>query len=178
MAVPPRMRKEMMSEQEMQDFNQSAPAPVGSGMGGGSVSDTDMMLFQRMVQNITPGDMSDEAETGLRMLLDRLKGGGSMTENEREMFGSVIGAMPQSAEATAEMNALNDNKDMSSQVFPQPAPNVPSMQGIYGPSSGVTVDSMSQVRPQLRPAGMGVRPQLRPAGMGVRPRMRPDNLGG
>ena len=127
----------------------------------------DLDLVMNYLTSIRPGDMSPEASEQLMMIGKRIQAGGSLTDQEREMFQGVMGAMPQSTQATAEMNALNDNKDMSSQVFPQPAPNVPSMQGIYGPSSGVTVDSMSQVRPQLRPAGMGVRP-----------RMRPDNLGG
>jgi len=75
----------------------------------------DMMLFQDMVQKITPGDMSKEAEDGLRMLLERLKGGGAMTEKEREMFGSVIGAMPRTmprgsgSTSDAEMEMFNQS---------------------------------------------------------------------
>jgi len=125
----------------------------------------DLDLVMRYLQSITPGDMSPEASDQLMMIGRRIQAGGSLTDQEREMFGSVVGAMPQSAQATAEMNALNDAKDMSSQVFQPPEPNVPSLQGNY--NSTVQVDPMSQVRPQLRPAGMGVRPQL-----------RPDNLGG
>jgi len=75
----------------------------------------DMMLFQEMVQKITPGDMSKEAEDGLRMVLERLKGGGAMTEKEREMFGSVIGAMPRTmprgsgSTSDAEMEMFNQS---------------------------------------------------------------------
>jgi len=75
----------------------------------------DMMLFQDMVQKITPGDMSKEAEDGLRMLLERLKGGGAMTEKEREMFASVIGAMPRTmprgsgSTSDAEMEMFNQS---------------------------------------------------------------------
>ena len=128
----------------------------------------DLDLVMKYLTTIRPGDMSPEASEQLMMSGKRIQDGGSLTDQEREMFQGVIGAMPQSAQATAEMNALNDAKDMSSQVFQPPAPNVPSMQGIYGPSSGVTVDPMSQVRPQLRPEP--------PAPM--RPQLRPDNLGG
>jgi len=73
----------------------------------------DMMLFQEMVQKITPGDMSKEAEDGLRMVLERLKSGGAMTEKEREMFASVIGAMPRTmprgsgSTSDAEMEMFN-----------------------------------------------------------------------
>jgi len=72
----------------------------------------DMMLFQDMVQKITPGDMSKEAEDGLRMLLERLKGGGAMTEKEREMFQSVIGAMPASANMRMEPGAAMSQDEM------------------------------------------------------------------
>ena len=75
----------------------------------------DMMLFQDMVQKITPGDMSKEAEDGLRMVLERLKSGGAMTEKEREMFASVIGAMPRTmprgsgSTSDAEMEMFNQS---------------------------------------------------------------------
>jgi len=73
----------------------------------------DMMLFQEMVQKITPGDMSKEAEDGLRMVLERLKSGGAMTEKEREMFGSVIGAMPASANMRMRTGAaMSPEEDM------------------------------------------------------------------
>ena len=125
----------------------------------------DLDLVMRYLQSITPGDMSPEASEQLMMIGRRIQAGGTLSDQEREMFQSVVGAMPQSTQSANEMNAINDAKDMSSQVFQPPEPNVPSMQGNY--NSTVQVDPMSQVRPQLRPAGMGVRPQL-----------RPDNLGG
>jgi len=73
----------------------------------------DMMLFQEMVQKITPGDMSKEAEDGLRMVLERLKSGGAMTKKEREMFGSVVGAMPASANMRMRTGAaMSPEEDM------------------------------------------------------------------
>jgi len=113
----------------------------------------DLDLVMRYLQSITPGDMSPEASDQLMMIGRRIQAGGSLTDQEREMFGSVVGAMPQSAQATAEMNALNDAKDMSSQVFQPPEPNVPSLQGNY--NSTVQVDPMSLVRPRLRPDNLG-----------------------
>tara|TARA_R100001377_G_scaffold535_1_gene541 strand:- start:23 stop:424 length:402 start_codon:yes stop_codon:yes gene_type:complete len=125
----------------------------------------DLDLVMNYLRSITPGDMSPEASEQLMMIGRRIQAGGTLSDQEREMFQSVVGAMPQSTQSANEMNAINDAKDMSSQVFQPPEPNVPSLQGNY--NSTVQVDPMSQVRPQLRPAGMGVRPQL-----------RPDNLGG
>jgi len=142
----------------------------------------DMALVESLLKMLSPYRTSfDEKQSGsvdeinsligpLESLRNSISGGNTLSPDMRRSLANQAMNMmnnqsPQLTQATAEMNALNDAKDMSSQVFQPPEPNVPSMQGNY--NSTVQVDPMSQVRPQLRPAGMGVRPQL-----------RPDNLGG
>jgi hypothetical protein len=47
------------------------------------------------LKSIRPGDMSDEAATQLKMIGERIQSGGSLSDQEREMFQSVMGAMPE-----------------------------------------------------------------------------------
>ena len=144
----------------------------------------DMMLFQEMVQKITPGDMSKEAEDGLRMVLERLKSGGAMTEKEREMFGSVIGAMPASANMRMRTGAAMSDQEMKRtyMIDGQPMEMATSTYdeavrlGIITPDTVMeNIDGMEIARPPMAPE-QSLRPELRPEPM--RPRMRPENLGG
>jgi hypothetical protein len=55
----------------------------------------DYQLIMSFLKSIRPGDMSDEAATQLKMIGERIQSGGSLSDQEREMFQSVMGAMPQ-----------------------------------------------------------------------------------
>jgi hypothetical protein len=55
----------------------------------------DYQLIMSFLKSIRPGDMSDEAATQLKMIGKRIQSGGSLSDQEREMFQSVMGAMPQ-----------------------------------------------------------------------------------
>jgi hypothetical protein len=55
----------------------------------------DYQLIMGFLKSIRPGDMSDEAATQLKMIGERIQSGGSLSDQEREMFQSVMGAMPQ-----------------------------------------------------------------------------------
>ena len=166
----------------------------------------DMMLFQDMVQKITPGDMSKEAEDGLRMLLERLKGGGAMTEKEREMFKSVIGAMPASANMRMEPGAAMSQDEMGAmrasanmRMEPGAAMSDQEMKrtymidgqpmematstydeavrlGIITPDTVMENIDGMEIARPPMAPEQSLRPELRPEPM--RPRMRPENLGG
>jgi hypothetical protein len=58
----------------------------------------DYQLIMSFLKSIRPGDMSDEAATQLKMIGERIQSGGSLSDQEREMFQSVMGAMPQSSQ--------------------------------------------------------------------------------
>jgi len=57
----------------------------------GMVQNADLKLVMTFLQNIRPGDMSPEAAEQLMNIGQRIQGGGSLSDNEREMFTSVVG---------------------------------------------------------------------------------------
>tara|TARA_R110000787_G_C13330416_1_gene437313 strand:+ start:649 stop:1023 length:375 start_codon:yes stop_codon:yes gene_type:complete len=113
-------------------------------------SNPDYQLIMTFLQSIRPGDMDEEASQQLRAIGDRIKNGGVLSDREREMFTSVVGAMPQVPVGAPPM----PTGDQGPYVPPQQP--MPSAGGTtYGPSSGVTVDPssapMTSMRPQARP---------------------------
>jgi len=54
----------------------------------------DYQLVMRFLSSLTPGSMDKESEDQLRMIGQRIQGGGVLSDKEREMFESVVGAMP------------------------------------------------------------------------------------
>ena len=55
----------------------------------------DYNLVMKFLSSITPGDMDKESAEQLMMIGQRIQAGGSLTDKEREMFQSVVGAMPE-----------------------------------------------------------------------------------
>jgi hypothetical protein len=97
----------------------------------------DYQLIMSFLKSIRPGDMSDEAATQLKMIGERIQSGGSLSDQEREMFQSVMGAMPQMPMDQGPMGGQTDAEMqiMQNQQFNQDA----SLDGMtYGPSSGVS----------------------------------------
>jgi len=144
---------------EMQKLTPDQPGP-----------NEDMALVESLLKMLSPYRTSFNENQGgsveetnsligpLESLRNSILGGNALSPDmRRSLANQAISMMnnqsPQSAQATAEMNALNDAKDMSSQVFQPPEPNVPSLQGNY--NSTVQVDPMSLVRPRLRPDNLG-----------------------
>jgi hypothetical protein len=81
----------------------------------------DYQLIMSFLKSIRPGDMSDEAATQLKMIGERIQSGGSLSDQEREMFQSVMGAVSDSmgAVSDAEMQMYKDNLPR-----PRPSPNM------------------------------------------------------
>ena len=52
----------------------------------------DYQLVMTFLQNITPGDMDEESANQLMAIGQRIMGGGTLTDREREMFKSVVTA--------------------------------------------------------------------------------------
>ena len=50
----------------------------------------DYQLVMTFLQNITPGDMDEESANQLMAIGQRIMGGGTLTDREREMFESVV----------------------------------------------------------------------------------------
>jgi len=55
----------------------------------------DFQLVMKFLQNIRPGDMDEESSQQLMAIGQRIQGGGVLSDKEREMFESVLGAMPE-----------------------------------------------------------------------------------
>jgi len=52
----------------------------------------DYQLVMTFLQNIRPGDMDEESSQQLMAIGQRIQGGGTLTDREREMFEAVVGA--------------------------------------------------------------------------------------
>ena len=159
----------------------------------------DYRLVMTFLQNIRPGDMDQESADQLMMIGQRMQAGGALTEREREMFISVVGAMPQmpmdpgsavregemsmpqmpmdpgSAVRRGEMSMPQMQMDPGSAVRQQ---TLPSQDGVtYSPSSGVTYNPSSGANTmdmqQMIDAGIisPTRPMPRPSP--TRPMPRP-----
>ena len=54
----------------------------------------DYQLVMNFLKLIQPGDMDEQSANQLMMIGQRIQNGGSLSDKEREMFQSVVGAMP------------------------------------------------------------------------------------
>ena len=54
----------------------------------------DYQLVMNFLKLIQPGDMDEQSANQLMMIGQRIQNGGSLSEKEREIFQSVVGAMP------------------------------------------------------------------------------------
>ena len=58
----------------------------------------DYQLVMKFLQLIKPGDMDEDSANQLMMIGQRIQNGGALSDKEREMFQSVVGAMPMEGE--------------------------------------------------------------------------------
>jgi hypothetical protein len=136
----------------------------------------DYQLIMSFLKSIRPGDMSDEAATQLKMIGERIQSGGSLSDQEREMFQSVMGAMPQmpmdqgpavreGSHANAEMQMMqNQQFNQDAQAFREGHSAITASSGSSGVSSSLAPDT--SMRPRPRPENLGqMRPRPRPASM-------------
>jgi hypothetical protein len=115
----------------------------------------DYQLIMGFLKSIRPGDMSDEAATQLKMIGERIQSGGSLSDQEREMFQSVMGAMPQMPMDQGPMGGQTDAEMqiMQNQQFNQDAQRQQeaAFNASQQPQSMAPATSM---RPRPRPASM------------------------
>ena len=156
----------------------------------------DYNLVMKFLSSITPGDMDKESAEQLMMIGQRIQSGGSLTDKEREMFQSIVGAMPdmndmvtsgQISEGEAAMGmpgpgmtdaqrAIMENEAYNKRLAEEMT--MPSQDGMnYSPSSGVSMEPSVMGLQEMIDAGIvkPTRPQARPAApaTSMRPRMRP-----
>ena len=63
----------------------------------------DYQLVMKFLELVTPGDMDEQSANQLMMIGQRIQNGGVLSDKEREMFQSVVGAMPMGGETPAPM---------------------------------------------------------------------------
>jgi len=68
----------------------------------------DYQLVMKFLQLIQPGDMSEESANQLMMIGQRIQNGGALSDKEREMFESVVGAMPVTPPPATSMGQMTD----------------------------------------------------------------------
>ena len=156
----------------------------------------DYNLVMKFLSSITPGDMDKESADQLMMIGQRIQAGGSLTDKEREMFQSVVGAMPEMANMvtsgqmsqgeaamgmagpgmTDAQRAIMENEAYNRRLAEEMA--MPSQDGMnYSPSSGVSMEPNVMGLQEMIEAGIvkPTRPMARPAApmKSPRPQARP-----
>jgi|TARA_R100000951_G_scaffold25319_1_gene21376 hypothetical protein len=156
----------------------------------------DYNLVMKFLSSITPGDMDKESADQLMMIGQRIQAGGSLTDKEREMFQSVVGAMPEMADMvtsgqmsqgeaamgmagpgmTDAQRAIMENEAYNRRLAEEMA--MPSKDGMnYSPSSGVSMEPNVMGIEEMIEAGIvkPTRPMARPAApmKSPRPQARP-----
>ena len=140
----------------------------------------DYQLVMTFLQSITPGDMDEESANQLMAIGQRIMGGGTLTDREREMFESVVTAtdrfpveqmdtFPQGTnpaimnDPPQAMDAMSDAEMMQPMAPPNPDAPMSKMQRSYQVDGG-----MEQMTPMdmqdMIDAGIIVpkRPMTRP----------------
>ena len=126
----------------------------------------DFQLLKQFLQSINPNDMDEASATELMDLGRMIQNGGALTDRQREMFGSVVGAMPDMRAQTGAAMTEAEMEEMRMREFNQKLQE----------QQQATFDA------RQREIEAGIMPTGEPAGMtemkSPMPRMRPSNLGG
>ena len=86
----------------------------------------DYQLVMKFLQLIKPGDMDEQSANQLMMIGQRIQNGGALSDREREMFQSVVGAMPEmqmSYEVDGRMEAMTPSQMQAAQASGEITPN-------------------------------------------------------
>ena len=125
----------------------------------------DFQLLKQFLQSINPNDMDEASAKELMDLGRMIQNGGALTDRQREMFGSVVGAMPDMRAQTGAAMTEAEMEEMRMREFNQKlqeqqqaafdarqrdieAGNLPT-----GPSAGMT--EMTSPMPRMRPSNLG-----------------------
>jgi len=126
----------------------------------------DFQLLKQFLQSINPNDMDEDSAKELMDLGRMIQNGGALTDRQREMFGSVVGAMPDMRAQTGAAMTEAEMEEMRMREFNQKLQE----------QQQATFDA------RQREIEAGIMPTGEPAGMtemqSPMPRMRPSNLGG
>ena len=124
----------------------------------------DFQLLKQFLQSINPNDMDEDAAKELMDLGRMIQNGGALTDRQREMFGSVVGAMPNSemmgapmTEAEIEEKRMQEfNRKLQEQqqaVFDARQREIEAGIMPTGEAAGMT--EMTSPMPRMRPSNLG-----------------------
>ena len=143
----------------------------------------DFQLLKQFLQSINPNDMDEDAAKELMDLGRMIQNGGALTDRQREMFGSVVGAMPDMRARTgAAMTEADLMPDMRAQTGA--AMTEAEMEEMRMREFNQKLQEQQQAAFDARQRDIeaGNLPTGPSAGMtemtSPMPRMRPSNLGG
>ena len=89
----------------------------------------DYQLVMTFLQNIRPGDMDEESSQQLMAIGQRIQGGGTLTDREREMFEAVVGATDSFPTEQMDSFPQGTNPDiMKAPMAPVPMPQATPFQ--------------------------------------------------
>jgi len=126
----------------------------------------DFQLLKQFLQSINPNDMDEDSAKELMDLGRMIQNGGALTDRQRAMFGSVVGAMPDMRAQTGAAMTEAEMEEMRMREFNQK----------------LQEQQQAAFDARQREIEAGIMPTGEAAGMtemtSPMPRMRPSNLGG
>jgi len=121
-------------------------------MAEGMKANPDYQLVMRFLELIQPGDMDEDSANQLMMIGQRIQNGGALSDKEREMFESVVGAMPVTPPPATSVGQMTDadQRIAEEEAFQQMIMEQNQMGG--RPMQPMMQDSRAtSPRPMLRP---------------------------
>ena len=143
----------------------------------------DFQLLKQFLQSINPNDMDEDAAKELMDLGRMIQNGGALTDRQREMFGSVVGAMPDMRARTgAAMTEADLMPDMRAQTGAAMTEAEIEEMRMREFNRKLQEQQQAAFDARQRDIEAGNLPTGPSAGMtemtSPMPRMRPSNLGG
>ena len=133
-------------------------------MAEGMKANPDYQLVMRFLELIQPGDMDEDSANQLMMIGQRIQNGGALSDKEREMFESVVGAMPVTPPPATSMGQMTDAEQrMAEEDAFQAMVAQQNQMGGRPMMDGLSSGAMSEAEvDMMRQRATSPRPMLRP----------------
>ena len=133
-------------------------------MAEGMKANPDYQLVMRFLELIQPGDMDEDSANQLMMIGQRIQNGGALSDKEREMFESVVGAMPVTPPPATSMGQMTDAEQrMAEEDAFQAMVAEQNQMGGRPMMDGLSSGAMSEAEvDMMRKRATSPRPMLRP----------------
>lgn len=133
-------------------------------MAEGMKANPDYQLVMRFLELIQPGDMDEDSANQLMMIGQRIQNGGALSDKEREMFESVVGAMPVTPPPATSMGQMTDAEQrMAEEEAFQAMVMEQNQMGGQPMMDGLSSGAMSEAEvDMMRQRATSPRPMLRP----------------